>query len=82
MRQTIEKTAATIEEEKLQELDRKLDQYQSVGAVSMLGKNSLKNARSPQVSKKNKVGEIESNKSGDIINNSLQTVDNDFISLS
>ena len=82
MRQTIEKTAATIEEEKLQELDRKLDQYQSVGAVSMLGKNSLKNARSPQVSKKNKVVEIESNKSGDIINNSLQTVDNDFISLS
>ena len=82
MRQTIEKTAATIEEEKLQELDRKLDQYQSVGAVSMLGKNSLKNASSSQISKKNKVGEIERNKSGDIINNSLQNVDNDFISLS
>lgn len=72
MRQTIEKTAATKEEEKLLQLDRSLDQYQSVGAVSMLGKNSLKNANSSEMSKRRKVDEIESKKSND----------NDFIALS
>ena len=83
MRQTIEKTTATIAEEKLRELDRKLDQYQTLGAVSLLGKNTVKDSNDIQISKKIKINDINSNNPQSNDNSEIQkNIGNEFISLS
>ena len=83
MRQTIEKTTATIAEEKLRELDRKLDQYQTLGAVSLLGKNTVKDSNDIQISKKIKINDINSNNPQSNDNSEIQkNIGNEFISSS
>ena len=84
MRHTIEESAAEATERKLKELDRKLDNYQNIGAVSILGKNATNPSNlsnSSQQIKKIKVNEIEADASkSDSIGE--KSIEGDFVSLS
>ena len=86
IKQYIEKSAEIIAEEKLKELDRKLEAYQNVGAISILGKNTALDTNNSLPLKRKKIDATGMESDKKLSENSLEITKNeptgDYVSLS